>query len=159
MKIDHNLMLASARSSPLSSQRRDSEESCVPQSIRSFKVLFSLLLGFPGGFRVELAHGKVNGLHIVQSGNGGDPTSVSMPLESIRSRLDEIPEGQRGLVKTCLDRNIGFCHDLLGKRDVAIACYKNGNEVYRKPGYSKSCIKYSSQDYEDKPFRMTRAGR
>ena len=74
-------------------------------------------------------------------------------LEKIRDRLDQVPESSRGFVKTSFDRNLGLCHDLLGKREKAIACYQRGEAVCRDLGYSASYIKYMFRDFKDKPYR------
>jgi hypothetical protein len=74
-------------------------------------------------------------------------------LEAIRGRLDQVPEDSRNFVKTTFDRNIGLCHDLLGERDKALECYKNGEAVCRKLGYTDGYIKYIFRDFMDKPYR------
>jgi hypothetical protein len=78
-------------------------------------------------------------------------------LEKIRDRLDQIPEANRNFVKSVFDRNLGLCHDLLGERDKAIECYKNGKAVGRQLKYSEPYLKHIFRDLEAHPYQRKAA--
>jgi tetratricopeptide (TPR) repeat protein len=73
-------------------------------------------------------------------------------LETIRERLDQIPEGQRVFVKSIFDRNLGLCHDLLGEREQARECYLKGEAVCRELGYTDPYIKSLFRDLKHHPY-------
>ncbi len=74
-------------------------------------------------------------------------------LEKIRDRLDRIPEAQRNFVKSIFDRNLGLCHDLLGERDQALACYRKGEAACRELGFADPYIKYLFHDFKEHPYQ------
>jgi tetratricopeptide (TPR) repeat protein len=82
-----------------------------------------------------------------------DYRQASGRLEKIRDRLDQVPEAQRDFVKSIFDRNLGLCHDLLGEREKAVACYLKGEAACRKLGFAEPYIKYLFRDFKDRPYQ------
>lgn len=73
-------------------------------------------------------------------------------LETIASRLDEIPEGSKWFVKTFYYRNLGFCYDKLGEREKAINCYNDGIAKCKELGMKESYIKFTFKNYLTDPY-------
>jgi len=74
-------------------------------------------------------------------------------LESIVSRLEEIPESTQWFIKTFYYRNLGFCYDLLGERDKAINCYNDGIAVCKILGINESYVKMTYGKYLEEPYK------
>ena len=71
-------------------------------------------------------------------------------------RLDEVPEGLREFVKSIIYRNLGFCYDLLGKRDEAVRCYGKGEEMADKLNKSSRFKEVYYTQFKAKAFRWER---
>lgn len=73
-------------------------------------------------------------------------------LKKIEKKLDEIPESMRWFVKTFYYRNLGFCYDMLGKREIAVESYNAGIEMCKNLGSKESSIKSVYKDYVNVPY-------
>lgn len=74
-------------------------------------------------------------------------------LESIASRLDEIPESVQWFIKTFYYRNLGFCYDILGEREKAINCYNDGIDMCEKLGIKETYVKLTYKNYLTEPYK------
>lgn len=74
-------------------------------------------------------------------------------LETIASRLDEIPEGSQWFIKTFYYRNLGFCYDMLGEREKAINCYNDGIAMCKELGLKESYVKSTYKNYLVEPYK------
>ncbi len=74
-------------------------------------------------------------------------------FENILDRLDVIPESYRDFVKRTIDRNLGLCHDLLGERDKAVACYQRGLDACKATAAPEFLVKALFRDFVTHPFR------
>jgi tetratricopeptide (TPR) repeat protein len=74
-------------------------------------------------------------------------------LEKIRDRLEKVPEAQRDFVKSVFDRNLGLCHDRLGEREKALACYRKGESACRELGFADRYINYLFRDLKEHPYQ------
>lgn len=74
-------------------------------------------------------------------------------LESIASRLDEVPQNSQWFIKTFYYRNLGFCYDALGEREKAINCYNDGIEMSKKLGFQDNYVKMTFMSYLEEPYK------
>jgi len=74
-------------------------------------------------------------------------------LENIANKLDEIPENDQWFVKSFYYRNLGFCYDMLGNREKAIACYKACKNACKELKINEAYAKTIYNDYELKPYK------
>jgi len=70
--------------------------------------------------------------------------------EQLRTRINEL-EGW--FYAIMFWRNLGFCYDMVGKRDEAVQCYTQGETVARELGGSDELIQAIFKDYKHEPFR------
>ena len=70
--------------------------------------------------------------------------------EQLRTRINEL-EGW--FYAIMFWRNLGFCYDMVGKRDEAVQCYTQGETVARELGGSDELIQAIFKDYKHGPFR------
>ena len=71
----------------------------------------------------------------------------------ISDKLDSVPKNMKWFVKPFYFRNLGFAYDMLGKREEAIASYKECRKACVEFGMEDEMIKNICKNYENEPYK------
>lgn len=72
----------------------------------------------------------------------------------MKGLLEKIPQEEQDFIISFFWRNLGFCYDMVGKRQLAISAYRKGKEYCKSIGMSKEDIQDIYHNYETLPYHQ-----